>query len=333
MQRSREALRPEPNRFDAVLPDTDTLRRALAACLSGADGSGGLTIEDRSQNVRASSAPSEIVTCRLGNGEQLKVLCKYDAGADYSIGHRGGTAREALVYDKVLTPLGVVPRFFGSYRVRESGETWLFIEYLGPRLRMPEAPHPEAMRLSARWLGRFHRLNEPRLAERDLAFLHRYDADYLFSWPHHTAQLAGPLIGEFPWLPEACARAPELLSVLCKRPQTVIHGEYYPKNILWIDTDVCPIDWESAAIGPGEIDLASLTVDWGAEVEADARREYSLARWPHGEPEGTNDALIAARLYWAFRWLGECSKWTLDPKYRWCLYEIHQLACISGLIN
>ena len=45
----------------------------------------------------------------------------------------------------------------------------------------------------------------------------------------------------------------------------MIHGEYYPHNILFQSGVVRPVDWETAALAPGEIDLATLCEGWPPE--------------------------------------------------------------------
>jgi aminoglycoside/choline kinase family phosphotransferase len=97
------------------------------------------------------------------------------------------------------------------------------------------------------------------------------------------------------------AAAPELAA----RASTFIHGEYYPPNVLVHGGAIRPVDWESAAIGLGEIDIAMLTEDWPSEVAAECVRAYWEARWPEGPPDDAGWALDMARLYVEFRWLGD----------------------------
>src|SRR5207302_1086495 len=94
-----------------------------------------------------------------------------------------------------------------------------------------------------------------------------------------------------------CERATEILPAALGGRPTILHGEYYPSNILARRAAAYPIDWESAAIGPGEIDLASLTEGWPAPIQARAIEAYRQARWPDGAPENFARTLEAARLY------------------------------------
>ena len=95
-------------------------------------------------------------------------------------------------------------------------------------------------------------------------------------------------------------------------PQTVIHGEYYPQNVLAQEGVIYPVDWESAAVAAGEIDLASLTEGWPAEFARRCEEEYALARWPEGAPPEFERTLAVARLYFPLRWLGHAG--TLTPE-------------------
>ena len=84
-------------------------------------------------------------------------------------------------------------------------------------------------------------------------------------------------------------------STLTLRP-TIIHGDYYRNNVLLSDGNIHPVDWEQAAIGLGELDLACLTFRWPAEIAQQCELEYQKSRWPQGSPADFEIALNAARL-------------------------------------
>ena len=75
--------------------------------------------------------------------------------------------------------------------------------------------------------------------------------------------------------------SPYAFSCCCsfsRKRETVIHGEFYPKNVLIHDGIVCPIDWESTAISVGEIDLAALTENWSEEIVQQCKIEYQVTK-------------------------------------------------------
>jgi aminoglycoside phosphotransferase (APT) family kinase protein len=297
----------------AQAPGRDALTAGLAMVLCG-DGRACVppTIVDRRINPHASTFPSEVVTCRRRDGAELRVLCKYEADSHQdTLGHRGGPAYEAEVYRRVLQPARAsTPRFYGSCPGRTPGETWLFIEYVTDGVRADEAPSPAAaLESAAGWVGRFHAAAAARLARERLPFLQTYDGAYYRQWAGRTAQFAGRWHERLPWLAPLCERFAEVAAALSGQEPTVIHGEYTPHNVLLRGEQVVPVDWESAAVAPGEIDLASLTEGWPDEVVQSCRRAYQQARWPGGGPADFDQRLDRARLYWALRWLGHQPEW------------------------
>jgi aminoglycoside phosphotransferase (APT) family kinase protein len=168
---------------------------------------------------------------------------------------------------------------------------------------------------AARWAGRFHRVNEDRIPA--LGFLTRYDATYYLGWVRRTSEFAGARRQEFPWLEALASRSPEAMELLLAARPTVVHGEYYPTNVLYRDGDISPVDWESAAVGPGEIDLAALTEGWGAGVVRECEQGYLGARWPEGAPDNWSAIASAARLFNNFRWLGQREEWTVSGTSTW----------------
>jgi hypothetical protein len=57
---------------------------------------------------------------------------------------------------------------------------------------------------------------------------------------------------------------------------------------------IYPVDWESAAVAAGEIDLAALTEGWPPGFVEQCELEYQRARWPEGPPTGFERRLAAA---------------------------------------
>jgi aminoglycoside phosphotransferase (APT) family kinase protein len=317
MSETREMKGARTAALRALLPDDATLLGGLTAVF-GEDGAarGPVTLLERQPNRFASTFPSEIVTCRLSDGRELRALCKYGRGRSHtSYGHRGDVAYEADVYRHVIQPLrSSAPQLYGSH-TRTTNETWLVIEYVDEAVRLPHAtPMPHPPRRAARWIAQFHADNAARLARAPMPFLNAYDGDYYRQWVHRTLALSSRLPDRLVWLTPVCERFASRVDVLLERP-TVIHGEYTPKNTLVQGDRVCPVDWESAAIAAGEIDLASLTDGkWSTEIAETCVREYERVRWPEGAPSDFAVRLGLARLYWNLRWLGERLDWTTSEK-------------------
>ncbi len=115
-----------------------------------------------------------------------------------------------------------------------------------------------------------------------MTFLHRFDAAYYRRWAERTLQFAGD--AHRAWLPMLRTRYQAVVEYLVEQPRTVIHGDYYADNTLYRDGIIYPLDWEREAVAVGEIDLASLTNGWHAELVEACEREYRQVRWPDGAP-------------------------------------------------
>jgi hypothetical protein len=306
----------------SIPPDRETLTATLTSLLiENGFSKGQLTVVHREPTIQG-TFPKEIVTCRLADGREIQLFCKYAAGHNHNAyGHRGGGTHEATVYRELLQPMQAsVPALQGVYTDRTTGEFWLILEYLNESVRVKKASDPAAMALAARWIGQFHALNEVRLQESPMPFLNSYDAGYYLGWAQRTWQYAGDLRQRFPWLKPLCERFEDVVATLLSAPPTVVHGEYYPKNILYRDGRIYPVDWESTAIGAGEIDLASLTEAWPEDIARQLEIEYQQARWPDGSPDEFQQTLGAARLYLHFRWLGDRPEGTTSV---WRFEQLH----------
>jgi hypothetical protein len=337
-----------------LLPDLQTLTINLAHVLrSHGFACAQLSILDRRPNINASTFASEIVTCRVDGGSELLLFCKYGAAHGTSLsgitGHKGGVPYEAAVYRHVLRrSRATTPTFYGAYRDVKSGRTWLILEYLGKSLRVSRCNQKteklSPMGLAASWIGRFHRVSEERLSCASMHFLTSYDTEYYLGWARRTSLFAGHLRQRFPWLPTLCGRFEDVVALLLSSPPTIIHGEYYPGNVLFRGGTVYPVDWESAAIAAGEIDLAALTDGWPAEIVRQCELEYQRMRWPAVSPVDFEERLCAAQIYLHFRWLchdfirkdtgSERSNWS--PEAKGNLFRLEQLRSLSerlGLIG
>jgi hypothetical protein len=326
-----------PNLQDLTVGLTSVLRSQVA-------------ILDRQPNIYTATFPSEIVRCQLGDGRELRLSCKYgtDHGTPLSAitRHKGGVPYEAAVYRHVLrTSRATTPTFYGAYSDVNTGHTWLILEYLDNSARLQFTWEPSAaMALAARWIGRFHNVTEERLSRASMRFLTRYDTEYYLGWARCTSLVAGHLRQRFPWLTTLCGRFEDVVALLLASPPTVIHGEYYPSNVLFRGGTVYPVDWESAAVAAGEIDLAALTEDWDPDIVRQCELEYQRVRWPNGPPADFERRLCCARLYLQLRWLcddftkkgtgSERPEWSheaKDPLYR--LEQLRSLGERLGLIG
>jgi hypothetical protein len=317
-------------------PDIETLTAGLSSVLSDSRSSRRqVTVLSREPVATASSFPAEVVECRLDDGSDMRLFCKYGSGQGHVVyRHRGGTAYEAEVYRHVLRPCREsIPAFYGAYEDETTGETWLILKYLDESVRISRTREPtESMALAARWIGRFHAENERRVSDGLPSLMNEYDFEYYVGWSRRTSRFAVQRQQQFPWVPMLCERFETVVPLLLARSPTIIHGEYYPANVLFRGGSVYPVDWESAAIAAGEIDLASLVEGWATQIARRCETEYRQARWPEGAPADFERVLDAARLYLHFRWLGDRQEWTMDDGFSWRFDLLHSAGQRLGLL-
>lgn len=290
------------------LPSTSDLEAALRSM----DGLGDAVIVSRAPNVFSSAAESEVVRLATEEGE-CSLLIKYGSDARRHTGHGywGDVAYEAAVYRSMLSRIDTrTPRFYGL--ARHADASWLAIEYVDGE-RLSKSPRA-AIIIAARWLGAFHRATASATgARRDV--LNMMDAAYFRGWAERTFEYTRPLHGTHRWIEQACSYFARHAGELAAHEATVVHGEFYPRNVLIAGDEAIPVDWQSAATGPGEVDIASLTEGWGdGPLVAECLRAYEGTRWPGGAPQDFERRLDLARMYWPLRWLGDDPAWTHSPK-------------------
>ena len=307
----------EPAWHDAEMAaHPDGTMRALAALLGGATGMPSVLareiwLEDTRFDV-------EVVTCRLPDGDTTRLFCKHGPST------QAGLVHEAIVYQQVLGPLGVTaPRCFGFHHDRATECDWLVLEFLHGATPLTHIRNPRALDRATRWLGDFHAVAQG--AEGCRPPFPRRDAAWYRTGMERAADRAEPLLRHHPWLWELCRRGGELCGPLLEAPVSLLHGRYVPGSILVRAGTIHPVDWEGAAVGPGELDLAVFTWGWPVRPRQRLERVHAKARWPGGPPAGFARTLQAARLHTCFRMLGDPCEPLPGRQYRRLLRTLRQL--------
>lgn len=214
--------------------------------------------------------------------------------------------REIEAYREVLAPAGLdVPACYGA--LSGPGRRWLFLEAVdGIPLWQTDAR--VAWEASARWLAGLHAQPVPARSAHLLA----YDAAHLHGWLSRALTLTPPGA-----LDGVAALWERVVQRLAQWPQSVVHGDFHPSNILVQGAAgsprIRPVDWELAGVGPGLLDLAALTSgSWSAADREQIALAYRGALAPGWRPEAADllDALAHCRLFVAVRWLGWSADWS-----------------------
>jgi aminoglycoside phosphotransferase (APT) family kinase protein len=313
-------------------PPRTVLRRGLEHVLAAEIAARGpFRITSRRPSPQSSTYLADIVRIRFADGSSERLLCKYSAGVDLDPAspHRG-LAHEAAVYDRVLPGAPVsLPHVWGSFHDFDTGEFAVVMRFYDDALSSVQASAEEA---AVRWLARLHAWAEPCVTDPSWRILDRYDTAYYERWLTRTCTLAEPLASDFPWLDHVAAAYRERIPLLVAARPTFIHGEFTPRNAMWADGRVLPVDWETAAIGPGEIDLAVFTFDWDLDDLQALESAYVAERWGNAPPATFADTLLAARLYVSFHWIFSGSFRSDLPRIRSHLEGILDEAIRWGIV-
>jgi thiamine kinase-like enzyme len=127
---------------------------------------------------------------------------------------------------------------------------------------------------------------------------------------------------EIAWLLDRCQAAARVAASL---PPTVIHGEFYASNVLVEEqacvVRICPLDWETAGLGPALIDVAALiSGSWPEENKEQLAAAYFTAVASDGAPTDVASqavALCCCRLLLAIKWVGWSPGWQPPPEHRY----------------
>lgn len=234
--------------------------------------------------------------------------------------------REIRVYENLLAELALgTPRYLGSQIDPDNCRNWLMLERVrGPLLwQVGQDRHWQA---SARWLATLHHQARPLSLQKervDSAALVRYDEAYFLQWAkraecflsNHLTDSDAETSRQFRKIFNRYDRVARFLSQL---PSTLIHGEFYPSNVIMrrngSSHHVCPIDWELAGRGSSILDLAALTFGgWSPEKKQGLIRAYHEAMPSASDLPRTlqdlDEAVDFGHLHFCIRQLGWAPDW------------------------
>jgi Ser/Thr protein kinase RdoA (MazF antagonist) len=259
----------------------------------------------------------------LEDGERIRVVMKLAGPVAELPAARGvkpasmlHAGREAWMYESVLASDGIAdaPRLLRSGHAGDGGQ-WLLLEWAGS-VDLGQVGARAVWCEAAARLARMHAWGESRIE-----ILSRGSA---VRWDDPSLHLA--------WARRACAGSAsrDLLSALWRRyevvaerlatmPKTLVHGDLNASNVLvtrvGAATRIRIIDWETAGVGPGLLDLATITSGRLPELHRAAmidayRANLDGSRLGSLSAGEFDDALDWCRLATAVRWLGWSPGWS-----------------------
>jgi hypothetical protein len=269
----------------------------------------------------SSSFATERLLVRLGDGRNLEIFFKdlnparqLPEAKEIREPGLGPSRREYWMYTEVLDRgRHGTPELYASRWTESDGRLWLFLEFAGPK-RLSRLGDFALWVDAARWAGAFH------AATRDIdscarRLLGRFDT------PRYTesARRLEESLGRFVEEDRATLRvALDLLDAACERasslPRCLLHGEYFGKNVMIrpdSEQHIAVVDWETAAVGPGAVDLVSIAAGrWTRDQRQEMYRAYYDAYrstvtdcppWSAFKVE-TEDVALCQAILWLAYW-------------------------------
>lgn len=227
---------------------------------------------------RRSSFRLDSVTAHLADGTDLALVCKTTGVAGLATATRARKpvwrhhpGREAWCYEHVLRPLDLgTPRWFGT----EPRHRWLLLEDVTGAHPLDETDDRPSWDAAMDWLADLH--GSARRPDGDHPLLELDAAGAERSW---VAAVEGA-----PWervcgVVAARAAFERAVEILAEAPRVVVHGEWFPSNVLVTPRSrrLAVVDWELAGVGPAAVDLASMTAGWPEERARELVERYRRA--------------------------------------------------------
>jgi aminoglycoside phosphotransferase (APT) family kinase protein len=279
----------------------------------------GAEMRRRPSSYATSHVTEEVEIVRSG-GRRLSLLLKHlgpgsliPEARDTKPDFLHDPTRELYVYRHLLPALDLgTARLYATRRPAGDRSGWLLLERVSG-VELWQIGDMASWKRVARWLATFHRRSAPLVTACGGAPLLRYDRDFLARWPGRAAAFhAERPARERAALARLSRSWQPLVERLSSIPKTILHGDFYPSNVLVDGPRVCPVDWELAAIGPGVVDLAALVSGFEAAERLSLVCAYHDAagarRWWGGSEE-LGAAVDDARLYLCLQWLGWAPGW------------------------
>lgn len=264
--------------------------------------------------------PADVLSLEIDGSQQVRLFLKHLGREEEDHPDKLGPRREVDLYASVFQDDTLpVPRCFGAVESPASGRIQLFLEYVDDwNLKYQDLEH---WYRAAQELGRMHAWFAARPASIEgCPVLQRLGAEYVWTWAALAAKEADRRDARLGRRVAALLNDYEpVAAVLEVAEATLVHNDLSPKNVL-ADRSQDParihfIDWESAGLGCGVLDLVNLSYGLDSEARDEMRRSYVCGLTVDGHRSAVPDDLgrleAAAEAHKALWRLAHCGVWDL----------------------
>lgn len=226
--------------------------------------------------------------------------------------------REARTYRHILGGAETgSPELWGAWATRDGGAALLVERIAG--VTLTEARSLDAWSAAAGWAAGLH----DRVTARGRRNARRAGLIVADARRHRLWMERARSFSDAPDVERLAGAHRAVVAGIGRLPRAFVHGELYPANVMIEDREgtpvVRPVDWETAGLGPGLMDLAALT---GGEWEdPDARTAVALAyrdassAWSGVADRAFLRALDLCAVQVAIGWLGWSDSWSPPPEH------------------
>ena len=290
-----------PDNAQLAVTLTDLIEKKMAE-------RGEVVVLKREKNSYTSTHPSEIITYEINGIIQKRLFLKYEF-EDYAVvnDHRKNLRHESSIYSDVLTPIKMsIPEYYGFYIFEQMGIKMMVLEFVENMFRFPKTSERDPIYKVAKWIGEFHSRSKHLLQKNKLSFINQYNEKYYLQWPQKTIDIIWEhhLEYKYEWFLKLVEKFKNEIKMLTDIEPVVIHGEFYPINIYRSNGIIYPIDWQTAALATGAVDMAALTHNWPVKVQEKCLAVYKAACGLTDSIELLKRRVLLARIYLNFLWLG-----------------------------
>lgn len=238
--------------------------------------------------------------------------------------------REIGVYRRVLSSLALgTATCYATHVDLQRDRYWLFVEKVNG-VELYQVGELSVWEGVARWLARFHACSRTLADKVPEARLLPWGLDdyrrSLSRARECIAQCHSREADESRAIEQIAQDYERTIERLLAMPVTIIHGDFFASNVLVQQangrTRVCPIDWETAGVGPGLIDLAALVAgEWPEHQRTAIATAYfeSLVEagvLKRGKLADFQRDLACCRLQLAIHIIGRSAEWEPPAEHK-----------------
>lgn len=246
------------------------------------------------------------------NGQIMRLVVRQHGTNDLLRNPNVGTDEYTLLNILHTAGLPVPKPYFADSSGTFLPSPYVVLEYIVGEAAPSSTDIAATIGKMAQTLAHIHRVVVPR---QSVPFLPHYNDDVAWSIYHPS-----PTLAELPEHERLLATVQSVHPLLSANAETVLHGDYWVNNLVWLGDDlVGVVDWEDAAYGDPVADLAIARLEMLWALGAEAMQQFT-ALYQAEQPNLNFSYLPYWDLMIILRRIGSISGWGLEYDHAQRLY-------------